>query len=70
MTITDALAAYEADTLARDTPARHRIAIQRAFMAGALEATLQIKAGTPAADMLRQLADYGRVVGSAVERAN
>ena len=69
-TITDSLAQYEAETLPQDIGARQRVQIQRAFMAGALDATLQISAGTMAADLLRQLADYGRVIGTAVERAN
>ena len=38
MTLAAAFEAYAADTLARDTSTRTRVLMQRAFMAGALEA--------------------------------
>ena len=69
MTITDSLARYEAETLPQDIGTRQRVQIQRAFMAGALDAVLAIRKGTKPDDLLRQVSDYGRTVGTAIEAA-
>ena len=61
MTLTEALATYEAEALPRDTTARHRIAIQRAYMAGALEA-----ARMKPHDVIRECLDFARGIGREV----
>lgn len=50
------------------TPAEYT-ALQRAFMAGALEALQRIDSGERRGDLLRQCLDYGRTVGTALETA-
>ncbi len=66
-TLTDSLTAYEAETLPQDIGNRQRVQIQRAYMAGALEAAIAIRQGTKPEDLVRQAIDYGRTVGTALE---
>lgn len=65
--ITDSLAAFEADQKA--TTDGHRVTLRRAYMAGALEALTRVQRGERPGDLLAQCAQYGRVIGTAAERA-
>ncbi len=66
MTLAAAFEAYAADTLARDTSTRTRVLVQRAFMAGALEA---VTSKQPREALLAEIVSYGRAIGTAAERA-
>ncbi len=57
-TLTDSLSAYEAETLPQDIGARQRVQIQRAYMAGALEA-----ARMKPHDVIRECLDFARGIG-------
>ncbi len=65
--ITGSLAAFEADQNA--TTEGHRVTLRRAYMAGALEALARVQRGEKPGDLLAQCVQYGRTVGTAVERA-
>jgi hypothetical protein len=45
------------------------LAVQRAYMAGALGALTMIEFGERTADLLQQCLDYGKTIGTALEGA-
>lgn len=59
---------YAAETTAPGS--RADVAAQRAFMAGALEVLACIDRGEQRSDLLRQVLDFGRTVGTALETAS
>lgn len=65
--LADEAAAYAAGKAAPGS--RGDIAVQRAFMAGALEALQRLGRGQSRQDLLREVIDYGRTVGRSVEGA-
>ena len=65
--ITDSLAEYLADQ--RAATEAHRLTASRAYMAGALETAARVQRGEKPGELLAQCVQYGRTVGTAVERA-
>jgi len=66
-TLYGAAQGYASETTAPGS--RAEIAVQRAYMAGALEALVRMNLGEPHSDLLKQVLDFGRTVGTSLETA-
>lgn len=69
VTIHEAAQAYIAEALPQDAGKAQAMRCQRAYMAGAMEVLSRIDRGEKRGDLLRQVLDYGRTVGTALEAA-
>lgn len=68
-TLHDSAATYIAEVLPHDAGKAQAMRSQRAYMAGAMEVLSRIGRGEQRGDLLRQVLDYGRTVGTALEAA-
>lgn len=68
-TLADAWEAYMADQVPITASAEEVAIARRRFYAGSLATVELQKHGRPVADLLREITEYGRTIGTRAERA-